>query len=181
MLIQLTELRKIITMNSPSQQQTYPTQPPVMVQNYYQQSAPPPVAVNVERPGPNFLLRVLWFILIGWWLGLIWLIVGYVLCVTIILLPIGLAMLNRLPQILTLRPVSQHTTVFVSTGTVKVNVEGQQQLNFLLRAIYFVCIGFWFGFIWALTGYILCVTIVLMPVGLVMLNRLPAVLTLRRN
>lgn len=181
MFIQLAESRKMLTMNKPSQQQTYPAQPPVIVQNYYQQPAPPPVEVKAEPQRPGFLLRALWFILIGWWFGLIWLIVGYVFCVTIILLPIGLAMLNRLPQVLTLRPVSQHATVFVSSGTVKVSVQGQQQLNFLLRAIYFVCIGFWFGFIWALAGYILCITIVLMPVGLVMLNRLPAVLTLRRN
>lgn len=84
----------------------YSGQPPVVVQNFYQ--APPvvpPVMVDVQDSGPGWLVRALWFIFIGWWLGLIWLHIGFALCVTGIFLPVGLLMLNRLPTVLTLRRV----------------------------------------------------------------------------
>jgi len=176
-----------------SQQYPY-TQLPVMQQN---------VNVNIQTSKQHGLLsRALYFVFVGWWLGFAWLNVGYALCVTVIGLPIGLAMLNRLPRVLTLRPSSAGTTsVNVSTTsvaqpgqpgvpgaapivmqTVNVNVNvGNTQQNFLIRALYFVCIGCWLGYAWALVGYALCMMIVTLPLGLMMLNRLPAVITLRKN
>ncbi len=48
-----------------------------------------------------------------------------------------------------------------------------------------LCPCFFMGYneylFWALIGYFFCLSIILMPVGLIMLNRLPAVLTLRKN
>jgi len=41
-------------------------------------------------------------VLIGWWFSLIWSLVGWLLCVTIIGLPLGVLMLNRLPNVTTL-------------------------------------------------------------------------------
>jgi uncharacterized membrane protein YccF (DUF307 family) len=65
-------------------------------------------------------------------------------------------------------------------STMQVNV-GKTGPNFLVRAIYFLLIGWWFGFLWLNAGYFLCLTVIGLPIGLVMLNRLPAVITLRRN
>jgi uncharacterized membrane protein YccF (DUF307 family) len=157
-------------------------QPPVVVQNYYQ--APPiatPVMVEVRSSGPSFLARALWFIFVGWWLGLIWLHIGYALCVTGIFLPVGLLMLNRLPAVLTLRSSREQTTVVMyGNGMTMVRTREPQQVDFLLRAVYFLLVGWWLGYVWALVGYVLCFTIVLMPIGILMLNRLPTALTLRR-
>jgi uncharacterized membrane protein YccF (DUF307 family) len=140
----------------------------------------PPIMVNVVS-SPNFLLRALWFIFIGWWAGLIWLHIGFALCVSVIFLPVGLMMLNRLPSVLTLQPSSQQTTVTMyQNGMVSVQVGEPQQIDFLLRALYFLVIGWWLGYVWALVGYIFCFTIILMPIGVMMLNRLPTVLTLRQ-
>jgi uncharacterized membrane protein YccF (DUF307 family) len=69
----------------------------------------------------------------------------------------------------------------MSGGNVTVNVGGVQQVNFLARAVYFICFGWWLGFIWAYLGYALCLTILGLPLGLMMLNRLPAVLTLYKQ
>lgn len=169
----------------PPQQQAYQgQQPPIVVQNFYQAPPPmpmqPPIMVNVVS-SPNFLLRALWFIFIGWWAGLIWLHIGFALCVSVIFLPVGLMMLNRLPSVLTLQPSSQQTTVTMyQNGMVSVQVGEPQQIDFLLRALYFLVIGWWLGYVWALVGYIFCFTIILMPIGVMMLNRLPTVLTLRQ-
>jgi uncharacterized membrane protein YccF (DUF307 family) len=143
----------------------------------------------------GLLIRALYFICIGWWLGFFWLNLGFAFCTLIITLPLGLAMLNRLPQVLTLRSPSAATTnVSVSTvavagmggaasfaQTVNVTVNTNNQHNFLLRALYFLLVGWWAGYLWACLGYCCCISVVLLPVGLMMLNRLPAVLTLRKN
>lgn len=160
----------------------YQGQPPVVVQNFYQ--APPvaaPMMVDVQNAGPGLLARALWFIFIGWWLGLIWLHIGFALCLTGIFLPVGLLMLNRLPAVLTLKSSDQQTTVAVyGNGMTVVRTGEPQQVEFLVRAVYFLFVGWWLGYVWALVGYVLCFTLVLIPIGVMMLNRLPTVLTLRR-
>jgi uncharacterized membrane protein YccF (DUF307 family) len=47
--------------------------------------------------------RVLWYLFIGCRLGFLWLNIGYFFVLTVIGLPLGLVMLNRLPLVLTLR------------------------------------------------------------------------------
>ncbi|MEZ4506722.1 MAG: hypothetical protein R2848_12965 [Thermomicrobiales bacterium] len=37
-----------------------------------------PIEVETKRNNPNLLLRVLWFLLIGWWLGFWAIVVGYI-------------------------------------------------------------------------------------------------------
>ncbi|MBK8432432.1 MAG: hypothetical protein IPL28_14560 [Chloroflexi bacterium] len=48
-----------------------------------------------------------------------------------------------------------------------------------MRALYFLVIGWWFSLIWATLGWLLCLTIIGLPLGVVMLNTLPAVTTLQ--
>lgn len=54
----------------------------------------------------NFFLRAIWFLVLGWGLTLIWLVVAYTLCLTIILMPIGFWMFDKAPALLTLRKSS---------------------------------------------------------------------------
>jgi uncharacterized membrane protein YccF (DUF307 family) len=143
-------------------------------------SQPPVTTASVSQSGPGCLVRVLWFFLVGWWAGLFWLHIGYVLCLSVIFLPIGLAMLNRLPAVLTLRPMSQQTQVTAYAGGIAVQITEVPQRSFLVRTLYFLLIGWWFGYCWAVVGYFCTLSLVLLPIGIVMLNRLPAVITLRR-
>lgn len=125
-----------------------------------------------------FLLRAIWFVLFGWELAAVWIAVAWFLNLSVVLMPLGLWMLNRVPQVLTLKSLG---------GTFQVDAEGQTvgfeplpQIAWPLRALYFIVFGWWFSILWAIVGYLLCITIVLLPVGLVMLNNLPFVTTLHR-
>ena len=55
-----------------------------------------------HREQRSLLLRVVYFVLVGWWAALIWMTIAYFLCLTILLLPVGVMMLNRLPEVFTL-------------------------------------------------------------------------------
>ena len=90
-------------------------------------------------------------------------------------------MLNRVPLVLTLRTESSYRVTQVQDGGITEQYRGPQQHGWLLRLIYFVLIGWWFSLIWALLGWLLCVTIIGLPFGVWMLNRLPAVTTLMKH
>lgn len=119
----------------------------------------------------NLLLRVLYFVLIGWWAALVWGLIAYVCCLSIVLLPLGTVMFNRLPYVLTLKPAP----VEPYTGRTA------RELPFLLRAVWFVLVGWWLGLLCFKVGYVLCATIVLLPFGVFVLHRVPLAMTLRQG
>lgn len=144
--------------------------------------APTIVLVNNNR-GPNFLVRILWFIFLGMWLGSIATSVGYFFCLTIIGLPLGLTILNMLPKIMTLRAPDQNVRVTTVGNTTTLEI-GNKQRSFFVRAIYFILVGWWLGAIWIGIAWLL--TILWIPtLGLslapafLMFNRIPAIMTLR--
>ena len=134
-----------------------------------------------KEPQVPFLIRVLWFFLIGWHITFWWVLAAWFFNLTIIGLPIGLWMLNRVPLVLTLRTESSYRVTQAKNGVITEQVRGPQQQGWLLRLIYFVLIGWWLSLIWALLGWLLCVTIIGLPFGVWMLNRLPAVTTLMKH
>ena len=50
----------------------------------------------------NLLIRIVWFILIGWWLSIVWFILCLLLCITIIFLPIGAYAMTKTWKVMTL-------------------------------------------------------------------------------
>lgn len=77
--------------------------------------------------------------------------------------------------------VQQAGGPFVMVQNINVNVEGTRQQSFLVRALYFLFIGWWAGYLWANLACFCCLTLILLPVDVMMFDRLPMVLTLRRN
>ncbi len=75
-----------------------------------------PAVVYDYNKGPGCLVRGLWFIFIGLWLGGIWCWIAWILNITIIGMPLGLWMLNRIPQVMTLKPVRTVSTVSMVEG-----------------------------------------------------------------
>ena len=138
--------------------------------------------VSVSNSGPGCLVRGLYFIFVGSWLGLIWILAAWFFNLTIIGLPLGLAMINRIPQVMTLRPVRVQTTVEVRDGAPVVRHAPLKQNAFLLRALYFIVIGFWFSLLWMLLAWLITgVTFGLgLPLSFWMFDRVPAVTTLAR-
>lgn len=146
------------------------------------QSTPTPVIVQPQEQGPGCLIRILYFLLVGLWLGGIVTVAAWVLNITIIGLPLGLWLLNRLPQIMTLKPVKRQARVMVVDGKVSYRESGLPQPPFLLRALYFILIGWWFsalwlGLAWLLTGLSLGLGL---PLAFWMFDQTPAITTLAR-
>ena len=141
------------------------------------------VNVKVDSSGPGCLVRGLYFIFVGLWFGLIWVVVAWFFNLTIIGLPLGLAMINRVPQVMTLRPVRTQTTVEVRDGAPVVRQSPLEQHPFLLRALYFILIGFWFSLVWMLIAWLLTgITLGLgLPFSFWMFDRVPALTTLART
>lgn len=126
---------------------------------------------------PNIVIRALWFIFLGWELTALWLLIAWILNVTVVFLPVGLKMISWTPKVLTLKDIQK--TKEMRDGEIRsVNVE---QRNILLRAVYFVLIGWWLSLAWMFIGYILCLTVIGLPFGIWILNRLPEVTTLYRS
>jgi hypothetical protein len=72
---------------------------------------------------------------------------------------------------------SEPTSVSTPTGTILITTGGAAQRPIWMRSLSFLCVG------WLCDGgpYLLCLTIILLPVGLMIFNRVPAVMTLQRN
>ena len=125
---------------------------------------------------PNLILRVIWFVLIGWWLAGILSAVAWALNATIIGLPLGLWIINRLPLAATLRPTESRYEVREGKAA-----PATEQHPLLLRAVYFLLIGWWLSGLWMVVAYALLITIVGMPAAFWMYGRIGAVTTLYRS
>ena len=129
-----------------------------------------------------FLVRVLWFFLVGWHVTLYWIVAAWILNLTILGMPLGLWMLNRVPLVLTLRmPRSYDVTEIQADRVVVRRYQSAPQRNFLIRFLYFVVVGCWFSLLWSVAAWLLCVSIIGLPFGVMMFNRLPEVTTLMRQ
>ncbi len=115
------------------------------------------------------VVRVVYFLLVGWWAGLAWGLVAYLLCATWVLLPVGTLMFNRLPRILTL----ERGPLDPFSG------RAARELPLLVRVIWFFAAGWWLGLLAFKLGYLLCATIVLLPAGVWVLHRVPLAMTLK--
>ena len=51
----------------------------------------------------SLLAQAVWFLLVGWWVTGIWLSAAWFLNVTLIGLPLGIKMINKVPLVLTLK------------------------------------------------------------------------------
>ena len=138
------------------------------------------IEVQAQR-NPGCLVQLLWFALVGWWAGQVWVAIAWALMVTVIGIPLGVAMLNRVPEVIALRnPLATATVTRVDGDTVVTRSAEVPQRNLLARALYFLLIGWWLTALWIELAYALCLSIVGLPIGLWMYDRVPALLSLRR-
>lgn len=132
-----------------------------------------------REAGPGCLIQALWFIFVGWWLGAFAMVIAWLLNITILGLPFGMAILNNIPRILSLQPPRREILVTHSGGETRVIESTLPQRNFLLRTVYFVLIGWWWSAIWLIIAYLLCITIILIPLSLEMFRLTPFMTTLK--
>jgi uncharacterized membrane protein YccF (DUF307 family) len=162
---------------------------PQVVNNINVSTAPPVVpatpfvVVAGQNTGPNLLVRALWFLFIGLWLGPLWIVLAWLLLVTIIGLPLGLLMINRIPQVMTLKPLRTRTTVAMHNGVMLVSQARPLQYPFLARALYFLVVGWWASLVWLVLTYTIIVATLGfgLPLAFWMCDQVPAVTTLARQ
>ena len=114
------------------------------------------------------------------WLVPVAILAAWLLNITILGLPLGLLILNNIPKIIALQNPRREYAVITMDGRPVVRASGLPQFNFFLRAIYFLLIGWWWSAVWLLVSYLLCATILLLPVGLLMFRYVPLMTTLKR-
>ncbi|WEL28263.1 YccF domain-containing protein [Haloferax volcanii] len=118
----------------------------------------------------SFVVRALWFVFVGWWATPAVVNVAWFLNATVIGIPLGVALINLVPTVLSLK--EPKTRLDPDSG------RGQRSV--VARAVYFVFVGWWLSWVWANVAVLFTLTIVGLPVGIWMLNRLPAVTSLYR-
>lgn len=118
----------------------------------------------------SLLVRALWFVFVGWWATPILVNVAWLLNATIILLPLGIKLINLVPTVLTL----------AEPRSLDEPDDARGQHSLVVRAIYFLLVGWWLSLAWANVAAFLAATIVGLPVAYWMFNRLPYVTSLYR-
>ncbi|MDG5777580.1 YccF domain-containing protein [Haloarculaceae archaeon H-GB2-1] len=118
----------------------------------------------------SLFVRALWFLVVGWWVTPIVVNVAWLLNATIILLPLGIKLINLVPTVLTLAEPRSLDTPETARG----------QHSLVVRAVYFVFVGWWLSLAWANVANVFAVSIIGLPIALWMFNRLPYVTSLYR-
>ena len=98
--------------------------------------------------------NVLWFVFVGLWLGLSWLISGLVFCCTIIGIPYGIASF-RIAQF-----------AFFPFGKDIVKGDNAGVCAFLLNVVWVVFAGLWLWIGAVISGIAFCCTIIGIPFGI---------------
>ncbi|XVH30268.1 YccF domain-containing protein [Haloferacaceae archaeon DSL9] len=118
----------------------------------------------------SLLVRALWFLVVGWWAAPVVVNAAWFLNATIVFIPLGIKLINLVPTVLTLK---EPRSLFDPSAA-----RGQHSL--VVRAIYFVLVGWWFSWLWANVAALFAMTIVSLPVAYWLFNRLPFVTSLYR-
>lgn len=141
------------------------------------------VEVETERKNPNLILRILWFIFVGWWLGFWVIAAAYVCLVLIIPAPIGVALLDRLPRIMTLRAPAQVVSVYQDGEVIEVERGNVDQRSWFIRLPWLVLVGWWLGAFWLFAAYTITIFTagLALPISFWMFGRAAKVVTLYRG
>ena len=111
--------------------------------------------------GVRTLLNIIWLVLAGFWLFLSYLVVGVVLCVLIITIPWGIASFRV--GLYSLWPFGR-TVVSKPTAGV---------WSFLGNVIWVILAGWWLAIEHIVTGILLCLTIIGIPLGIANFKLVP--------
>ncbi len=141
----------------------------------------PNIAFVSTNNGPSLFVRAIYFIFIGWYLGGIWILLSYLMIIPIITIPVFAKMINMLPQVMTLRPRNTSYRMSQQGSLMVIEESKEEQLNFFIRAGYFLLIGFWLVALWLALAYVLALTVIGLPLAFMMFNRAGAVATLYKN
>lgn len=113
----------------------------------------------------RFLLNVIWFVLCGFWMALGYLVAGVLCCLLIVTIPFGLA---------SFRIANYALWPF---GREVVPRPGAGVPSAIGNLLWIVVAGLWLAIGHAITGVLLCLTIIGIPLGLANFKLIPVSLT----
>lgn len=128
----------------------------------------------MSNGSPSLIIRAIWFVCVGWWLTGILIGVAWFLNLTIVGLPVGIKLINKVPKALSLK---EYDTSDDADFDMRRGSSGGSP-NLLVRGVYFVLVGWWLSFIWMGLAYLVTLSVVGLPVGIKMYNKLPYVVSL---
>ena len=126
------------------------------------------IAAPLTTAQPPLIARAFWFVFVGLWVGQLWLILAWLLNLTVIGLPLGLWMLNRMPQVMTLR----------ATPARPLPAPASSSASLAVRAVYFVLIGWWVSFLWMQLAWLAALLVIGLPLSFQMFERVGTITTL---
>lgn len=129
---------------------------------------------GMSNGSPSLVVRAIWFVFVGWWLTGLLLSVAWALNLTIVGLPIGIKLINFVPKALSLKEFDTSDADDFDMGTGSSG--GSPSL--VVRGAYFVLVGWWVSAIWMGLAYLVSLSIVGLPIGIKMYNKLPYVVSL---
>ena len=141
----------------------------------------PTVVFVRKKTGPNLVVRAIWFVFFGSWLGALTVFAAHVATVTIIGIPLGFWLYNRVPSIATLRPRTEDMNVRTADGVTFVETGHQTQLPLWQRMLYFIFIGWWLTLVWYALAVLIAVGIITLPISVLMLDRIGGIATLHKH
>src|SRR2546425_12828174 len=109
--------------------------------------------------------NVLWLVLAGWWLALLYMLAGVLACVLIITIPFGIA---------ALRIAGFALWPFGRTVVHRADAGGASAVG---NVIWVLLFGWWLALGHLITGIALCITIIGIPLGLANFKLIPVSLT----
>lgn len=180
-----------LTHDAPTQYQPTIHYQPTTIINHHQTAIVNQQNINVYQPvvplvvtaprGPSLIVRALWYLFVGWWLSAVVILLGYVCLLTVVGIPAAFALFNRIPQALTLRPRTTHYEATYQNGVMLLQEATIQQRPWIVRALYFLLIGWWFGAVWLVLAWVIGLLVITLPVSFLMYNRTSGIMTLQRH
>jgi len=132
---------------------------------------------HIDRPSPEwddaapialttvesmrFLLNIIWLVLCGFWMAIVYVIAGIIMCILIITIPFGIA---------SFRIAGFALWPF---GRTIVNKPGAGAPSFIGNVIWFLLAGLWLAIGHLVTGVLLMITIIGIPLGLADFKLIP--------
>lgn len=137
--------------------------------------------VEQQHASPSIIIQALYFVGFGWWASGIWITIAWLLNVTILGIPIGIKMINQIPKVTWLKPRSVELVRTVDEhGDISIEQHTLTQYSLTVRAVYFICIGWWASAIWMAAAWLVSLSILGLPIALWLYSRAGFVMSLYR-
>ena len=140
----------------------------------------PSIQFVTRSHNPPFIVRAVWWLFVGWWLSAFFIVLGYLFVGTLILLPIGIWFLHRIPQAQTLRARNTEFTSEFRDGATIFTESTKRQHPWYMRLLY-LPVGLILGLVWLPLAWLFGVLIITFPLSIWMIDRAPGVITLQRH